>query len=178
MSSRAEVVSHVFGRYYRRSGVESAAKKGSRLPARASLGWDAPGGFGKFSVRRSGKASIAEGIAQVRDLVGEAGAPRRPRVARATTSASSVLESRFRALVAEWQVDAEFSSRIYEQICHPAFLKIVALGSVALPLVLEEARTGSLAWFWALEAIHGANPAAEAETVDESLAIWERILKQ
>ena len=84
------------------------------------------------------------------------------------------LDETFADLLASWKSDTQFSSVLEEKIAHPAFLRIVSLGMPAFPLVLEEARRGSLAWFRALDAIAGANPAEQIDDVDAALAVWER----
>jgi len=65
---------------------------------------------------------------------------------------------RFLKLKNEWLRDTEFLSSIHEIILHPAYLQIIGMGPVAVPLIINELQVYPDYWFWALSAITGANP--------------------
>ena len=55
---------------------------------------------------------------------------------------SSIAASRrtFRQLVKKWRDETWFISSIKKRIAHPDYLKIIGMGSVAIPWILEELR--------------------------------------
>jgi hypothetical protein len=77
----------------------------------------------------------------------------------------------FTALVNEWQRDTMVLSGMDIE-GHPAYLKIVGMGRIALPLILEELKRNGGHWFWALEAISRENPANRATTVPQATSAW------
>jgi hypothetical protein len=64
----------------------------------------------------------------------------------------------FDQLASEWKEGTEFSSSLSEIVLHPAYQRIIGLGSVALPLILRELKRQPDHWFWALRAITGQDP--------------------
>ncbi|MBI4767912.1 MAG: hypothetical protein HY787_25515 [Deltaproteobacteria bacterium] len=86
---------------------------------------------------------------------------------------------RFLTLKEEWLRDTEFLSSIHEIILHPAYLQIIGMGPVAVPLIINELQTNPDYWFWALSAITGANPVTpnklgNIEAMTESWLEWWR----
>jgi hypothetical protein len=65
---------------------------------------------------------------------------------------------RFLRLKTEWLRHTEFLSSIHEIILHPAYLQIIGMGPVAVPLIINELQDHPDYWFWALSAITGVNP--------------------
>jgi hypothetical protein len=64
----------------------------------------------------------------------------------------------FEALVSEWKEQVSGSSFIAQKTNHPAYQKIIEMGSVAVPFLLRELEQKPTHWFDALKAITGANP--------------------
>ena len=72
------------------------------------------------------------------------------------------LESKFRELTEEWKKDTKFLSSISQIAMHPAYQRIIGMGSEVLPLILRRLSRKPDHWFWALEAITGENPVPES----------------
>jgi hypothetical protein len=75
------------------------------------------------------------------------------------TSRRGQLKQRFEQLVVEWRAQRNpYSSDPFSPANCPAYLKIIALGAEAIPLVLGELRDRPDHWFIALEALTDADP--------------------
>jgi hypothetical protein len=68
------------------------------------------------------------------------------------------IEATFQALAEEWRRDTSHLSWTSMRVQHPAYLKIIAMGSDVLPLLLRELQEGHCPsdWLWVLRAITGA----------------------
>ena len=71
---------------------------------------------------------------------------------------SASIDNRFRELVRQWKDATRFLSSIHDMAGHPAYLQIIGMGKLALPLLLHELRREPDHWFVALQAITGVNP--------------------
>ena len=74
--------------------------------------------------------------------------------------------ARFAKLKSEWLRDTEFLSSIHDIILHPAYLQIIGMGPVAVPLIISELQDNPDYWFWALAAITGTDPVSHDERGD------------
>ena len=72
----------------------------------------------------------------------------------------------FSEWVEEWRRDTAHLSSPYSITMHPNFLKIVALGPQAIPLILEDLRERDGDWCLALEALAGESPVPEEAAGD------------
>lgn len=79
------------------------------------------------------------------------------------TSRRGALEFEFARLAAEWKTDTEFESSITRIAMHPSYQRIIGMGPVALPLILQDLQQTHDAWFWALRAITGKDPVPPEE---------------
>ena len=71
---------------------------------------------------------------------------------------------RFRDLSAEWKLAVNTSSSITEIATHPAYQRIIGLGTPALPYILRDLEQSRVEhWFWALKAITGEDPVKPSE---------------
>src|SRR3982074_3697218 len=66
----------------------------------------------------------------------------------------------FQKLAAQWRLDRtkNFYSDIEAMAMHPAYQRIIGFGPEAVPLILAELEREPDHWFWALNAITGAQP--------------------
>ena len=71
---------------------------------------------------------------------------------------SAALYAEFLNLVAQWREETAGYSLITPKISHPAYLRIIGMGPVAVPWILEELKERGGHWFVALRSITGANP--------------------
>jgi hypothetical protein len=76
-------------------------------------------------------------------------------------SRAEELRVEFEVLARVWQRDTKHLSQISQKITHFAFLRIIAMGYGAVPLILESLRDHPAHWFVALNAITQENPAPE-----------------
>lgn len=78
----------------------------------------------------------------------------------------------FSELAERWRRETRFSSSSDEQILHPAYQSIMAMGSAAVPLVLEELRERHGHWFWALHFMTGVDPVPEGANIAQARDAW------
>jgi hypothetical protein len=80
----------------------------------------------------------------------------------------------FRELAEEWKAFDTPSSSVKELAMHPAYQKIIGLGRAAVPFIVAELKREPDHWFWALEAITGADPVPDeaAGDLDAMAAAW------
>ncbi len=69
---------------------------------------------------------------------------------------------RFLELASEWKRETRFVSNITRKSMHIAYQKIIGMGRVAIPLILQDLqKNGPNDWFWALHVITDVNPITE-----------------
>ena len=89
-------------------------------------------------------------------------------------SRNSIAEAMFRELADQWRRETGVYSSISKKVQHPAYLRMIALGEEALPLILRELRDRPGYWFPALQAIANENPVPVGEHADpkKARAAW------
>ena len=89
------------------------------------------------------------------------------------TNTQHSLEQEFDGLIKIWVSAVKYKSLESQQINHPAFLRIIAIGEKVLPSVFAEfSKRPFMAWFKALPAIVGQDVASEAQTFPEAVELW------
>lgn len=73
------------------------------------------------------------------------------------------VDEQFTQLVAAWKAERGPTSSITQMAMHPVYQQIIGLGPVAIPLLLRELEREPDHWFWALKAITGVDPVADAD---------------
>ena len=68
------------------------------------------------------------------------------------------IEQKFKELAEEWRTETEMLSLVSQMASHPAYQKIIDMGSPVIPLLLKELEKEPDYWFWALREITGENP--------------------
>lgn len=83
-------------------------------------------------------------------------------------------EALFRALAALWRRDTFNISSTSRMAMHPAYQRVIGMGSVAVPLILRELQERPDWWFWALQAITGVDPVPPSwrGSLHEMAAAW------
>ena len=66
----------------------------------------------------------------------------------------------FDELARKWRSDTQFMSSTTDIAMHPAYQRIIGMGSAVIPYLLRELERKPEQWFWALRAITGADPVA------------------
>ncbi len=65
---------------------------------------------------------------------------------------------KFQALAETWRQEVQFQSSVTEMVLHPAYQRIIGMGTAVVPHLLRELECRPDHWFWALTAITGADP--------------------
>jgi hypothetical protein len=93
---------------------------------------------------------------------------------RAPHQADSVLEQRFRGLVAEWEAEVAPLSSMTARLSHRGYRAIIALGPAVVPLLLRELEQRPNHWFAALRELTGDDPvpASERGRIGPMTAAW------
>ncbi len=83
-------------------------------------------------------------------------------------------EARFRALAALWRRETLNISSTSRMAMHPAYQRVIGMGSVAVPLILRELQERPSWWFWALRAITGTDPVPRSSrgSLGAMVAAW------
>lgn len=82
---------------------------------------------------------------------------------------SSITEAEsamFYQLAEQWREESAFVSSTTRIISHPAYLQIIAMGEVVVPLILKELQKEPGHWFHALHVITGASPESRRDAGD------------
>ena len=82
----------------------------------------------------------------------------------------------FKNLVEEWKNDTRHLSLVSQRIRHPAYKRIIGMGSSAVPLILAELNRDVDHWFHALSVLSDENPIPNdfAGTIAEAAELWIR----
>ncbi|NJQ96627.1 MAG: hypothetical protein HC784_00755 [Hydrococcus sp. CSU_1_8] len=72
--------------------------------------------------------------------------------------ATAEIEATFLELAEQWRRETGMMSLITKMSMHPAYQRIIGMGQAVVPLILRELEQEPDHWFWALQAITGANP--------------------
>lgn len=87
----------------------------------------------------------------------------------------SELEQEFNELAEQWHRETGMLSFARQKAIHPAYQKIIGMGTNALPFILRTLQRKGGDWLWALEAIsRKENPAAGITNFKEAVAAWIR----
>lgn len=81
-----------------------------------------------------------------------------------TRSLSIEDSQKFDRLVAEWHRERAAASAVMNMVLCPAYQKIIAMGGIAIPLILARLRAEGNEpdhWFWALRIITEENPVSD-----------------
>ncbi len=82
------------------------------------------------------------------------------------------LKGEFNSLVDQWKRETFYQSSLTRQFNHPAYVRIMAMGEPAIPLVLREMQRTQDNWFYALKFMAGKDVAAGIEDFEEAKAAW------
>lgn len=77
-------------------------------------------------------------------------------------SGGTTVEQRFHAMKERWIKERGPASAISRLAMHPAYQQIIGMGEAVVPLIMGELERQPDHWFWALNAITGANPVHKA----------------
>jgi hypothetical protein len=86
--------------------------------------------------------------------------------------AATGLQQHFRQLATQWHAETQHCSMVWQYVHHDAYQRIMAMGTVVLPLILKDLGERGGHWFHALEMISGENPAVSARSRSEAIQAW------
>ncbi len=139
-------------------GAEQASRRGDRpnsdgycdAPDRTPGPWETagprPAAFGSWQQWVWAFLPLPRGVARASGAV--------ERVDATKTGVAELFERDLQ----EWRSDTRFSSSLAAKLSHPAYLRILALGRAALPLILKDLQQGGGHWFSALRAVAREDP--------------------
>lgn len=81
------------------------------------------------------------------------------------------ITSLFSQLVQQWKEETRFQSGS-QMLMHPAYQRIIGMGGVAVPLILNEMVNSPGHWFWALFCITGIDAAKGETNVESATNKW------
>jgi hypothetical protein len=82
------------------------------------------------------------------------------------------LEKEFHKLVKQWKEETFALSSLTKMYEHPAYQRIIAMGTPAIPLVLIEMQKTQDSWFYALKVMAGEDVSAGIKNFEEAKAAW------
>jgi len=85
------------------------------------------------------------------------------------------IASEFQTLADQWKQDILGISSVSDIVMHPAYQRIMSMGKLALPLILQQLRRELDHWFYALEFIagrEGRDVAKGADTLEDARSAW------
>ncbi len=85
---------------------------------------------------------------------------------------SAELARVFSDLAQRWRRETAAHSVLQKKVLHPAYQRIIGLGPAVVPYILRELQREPAHWFWALNAITGADPAPAGSTFQEAAEAW------
>jgi hypothetical protein len=89
-----------------------------------------------------------------------------------STAQLSGLRRSFHDLAETWRRETSFFSFMRQRAMHPAYQRIIGMGWVAVPFILGELASRPDHWLWALRAITGEEPAADAPNFQAAVDAW------
>ncbi len=75
-------------------------------------------------------------------------------------------------LAQRWRRATTAHSVLQKKVLHPAYQRIIGLGPAVFPYIFRELQREPAHWFWALNAITGADPAPAGSTFQEAAEAW------
>lgn len=82
------------------------------------------------------------------------------------------LRTQFTSLADQWEQDTAFESVTPLVLCHPSYLRVIALGPRVIPLILDRMQSRPAPWFAALEALTGVNPGQGEDNLADATRVW------
>jgi hypothetical protein len=96
-------------------------------------------------------------------------------VANQQTEDSSALKKEFHSLVMQWKKETFAMSSLNKIYTHPAYQRIIGMGTAGLPFVLKELQNNQGRWFYALRFMAGEKGKeipAGIKDFEEAKAAW------
>lgn len=87
-----------------------------------------------------------------------------------------ILKEQFISLADRWRSETQHLSSLTRIVMHRDYQRIMGMGPVAIPFILEELSRRTDFWFWALTSLSGEDPVTDEERgdVEKMAASWLR----
>ena len=85
-----------------------------------------------------------------------------PKFSATKRQTKKTVEKQFNVLAEKWYLETLHSSGYFDKILHPAYQRIIGLGKIVIPFILNELKDHPGEWFWALRALTGEDPTTAA----------------
>lgn len=89
-----------------------------------------------------------------------------------TSAETESKREEFSSLAERWRNDTKYLSITSKAVSHPDYFQIVAMGSAAIPLILEELRDRPAHWFVALRALAKTDPVPRDANPSAARQAW------
>lgn len=81
-------------------------------------------------------------------------------------------QKEFAKLVTQWKEETAGNSSISKKLLNLAYLRVIAMGEIAVPLILKELKRSPDHWFIALKAITSADPVSNGASFEQAVDSW------
>jgi hypothetical protein len=78
----------------------------------------------------------------------------------------------FTQLASEWEEETAHYAMLKKRYSHPAYQKVIELGSSIVPHILNRLEKSPDWWFMALRTITNENPVEENNSFEEAIDLW------
>jgi len=85
---------------------------------------------------------------------------------------NSYLKNRFTKLAQKWEQETCGFSSITKKITNLNYLKIIALGKIVVPFILESLQAKPDHWFLALKALTDEDPTQRGDNFEQAVEAW------
>ena len=81
-------------------------------------------------------------------------------------------QKEFVKLATKWKEETEGNSSISKKLLNLSYLRIIAMGETAVPLILQELKSNPDHWFVALKVITNADPVNSGASFNQAVDDW------
>jgi len=81
-------------------------------------------------------------------------------------------QKEFTKLVTQWKEETAGNSSISKKLLNLAYLRIIAMDKIAVPMIIKELKHSPDHWFLALKAITNADPVSNGASFDQAVDSW------
>ncbi|WP_286394169.1 hypothetical protein [Pseudanabaena mucicola] len=81
-------------------------------------------------------------------------------------------QKEFVELAAKWKEETAGSSSLSKKLLNLSYLRIISMGEIVVPLILQELKHSPDHWFIALKAITNADPVSDGASFNQAVDDW------
>jgi hypothetical protein len=87
---------------------------------------------------------------------------------------AQAVAARYRQYADIWYEDTQLTSSLQDKVLHPAYLRIIGMGTAAVPFILRDLRDRPAQWFVALASITDDDPVRLGDSFVVATKKWLR----